>query len=145
VRGVTPYSDPDANSLGGERDAAAMIQNAENPGAIVNTLGTEANVEATKKLGKADIKELGRVTETVEAAATPEEREALGFRDWPASGEQVYRVGYQTDSGGIRSVDVTAATGDEAALKAQAEARRLQGHQHRPGATAAQDARREGC
>jgi hypothetical protein len=60
VRGVTPYSDPDPNSLGGERDAAAMIANAENPGAIVNTLGTEANAKATKELGKADIKELGQ-------------------------------------------------------------------------------------
>jgi hypothetical protein len=59
VRGVTPYSDPDANSLGGERDAAAMIANAENSGAIINTLGTDANVEATKKLGRADISELG--------------------------------------------------------------------------------------
>lgn len=59
VRGVTPYSDPDANSLGGEREAANMIRNAENPGAIINTLGTEANAEATGKLGKADIKELG--------------------------------------------------------------------------------------
>jgi hypothetical protein len=59
VRGVTPYSDPDPNSLGGEREAANMIRNAANPGAIVNTLGTEANAEATEKLGKADIGELG--------------------------------------------------------------------------------------
>jgi hypothetical protein len=29
VRGVTPYSDPDPNSLGGERDAAIMIQNSQ--------------------------------------------------------------------------------------------------------------------
>lgn len=59
VRGVQPYSDPDANSLGGERDAAAMIGNAENKGAVINTLGTEANAEAVEQLGKADIKELG--------------------------------------------------------------------------------------
>jgi hypothetical protein len=59
VRGVTPASDPDPNSLGGERDAETMIRNAENPGAIINTLGTEANAEATEKLGKADIEELG--------------------------------------------------------------------------------------
>jgi hypothetical protein len=59
VRGVAPYSDPDANSLGGERDAAVMIRNAENSGNIINTLGTEANREASEKLGKADIKELG--------------------------------------------------------------------------------------
>jgi hypothetical protein len=59
VRGVTPYSDPDPNSLGGEREASNMISNAENPGAIVNTLGTEANAEASENLGKADIKELG--------------------------------------------------------------------------------------
>lgn len=58
VRGVTPASDPDANSLGGERDAATMIDNAENRGAIINTLGTEANAEATEKLGKADVSEL---------------------------------------------------------------------------------------
>jgi hypothetical protein len=59
VRGVTPYSDPDPNSLGGEREAAAMIKNAENDGNIINTLGTEANAEATKKLARQDIKELG--------------------------------------------------------------------------------------
>ena len=59
VRGVQPYSDPDPNSLGGEREAAAMLQNAENTGAIINTLGTEANAEATEKLAKGDIKELG--------------------------------------------------------------------------------------
>lgn len=59
VRGVQPYSDPDPNSLGGEREAANMIRNAENPGAVINTLGTDANAEASKKLGKADIKELG--------------------------------------------------------------------------------------
>lgn len=59
VRGVTPYSDPDPNSLGGERDAAIMIANAQNGGNIINTLGTEANAEAVEKLGKADISELG--------------------------------------------------------------------------------------
>ena len=60
IRGVTPVSDPDPNSLGGERDASIMIANAENLGdAGINPLGTEANVTATKKLGKADIKELG--------------------------------------------------------------------------------------
>jgi hypothetical protein len=59
VRGVQPYSDPDPNSLGGERDAVNMIRNANNGGAIINTLGTEANAEAVEKLGKADIAELG--------------------------------------------------------------------------------------
>lgn len=59
VRGVTPYSDPDANSLGGEREAGIMYGNAENSGAIINTLGTEANREATEKLGRADVTELG--------------------------------------------------------------------------------------
>lgn len=59
VRGVTPYSDPDANSLGGEREAGIMYGNAENAGAIINTLGTDANREATEKLGKADVTELG--------------------------------------------------------------------------------------
>ena len=59
VRGVTPYSDPDPNSLGGERDAGIMIANAENQGGIINTLGTEDNAEAVEKLGKADISELG--------------------------------------------------------------------------------------
>lgn len=59
VRGVQPYSDPDANSLGGEREAANMIRNAQNGGNIINTLGTEANAEAVRKLGEADIKELG--------------------------------------------------------------------------------------
>src|SRR5690348_10922666 len=38
VRGVTPYSDPDPNSLGGERDAGIMIANAENGGNVINTL-----------------------------------------------------------------------------------------------------------
>ena len=60
IRGVTPYSDPDPNSLGGERDASIMIANAENGGdAGINPLGTEANAKATEELGKADIKELG--------------------------------------------------------------------------------------
>lgn len=59
VRGVTPYSDPDANSLGGEREAENMIRNAANNGSIINTLGTEANAEATENLAKGDIKELG--------------------------------------------------------------------------------------
>lgn len=59
VRGVTPYSDPDPNSLGGERDAAIMIGNANNNGHLVNMLGTEANAELTSKLAKADIKDLG--------------------------------------------------------------------------------------
>lgn len=59
VRGVTPYSDPDPNSLGGERDAAIMIANAENGGDAFNPLGTEANVKAVKELGKHDIEELG--------------------------------------------------------------------------------------
>jgi hypothetical protein len=60
VRGVQPYSDPDPNSLGGEREAVNMIRNANNDGNIVNTLGTEANAEATAKLAKADISELGQ-------------------------------------------------------------------------------------
>ncbi len=59
IRGVTPASDPDPNSLGGEREAAIMNQNAENAGHIINTLGTEANAEATRKLAEADVKELG--------------------------------------------------------------------------------------
>ncbi len=60
IRGVTPASDPDANSLGGERDAAIMIHNAENPGGGANVWpGTEANRKAVEGLGKADIKELG--------------------------------------------------------------------------------------
>lgn len=58
IRGVTPASDPDPNSLGGERDAAVMLENARNPGAIINTLGTEANAEATRKLAQGDISEL---------------------------------------------------------------------------------------
>jgi hypothetical protein len=59
VRGVTPVSDPDPNSLGGERDAGIMIENAENGGAAIDPLGTDANREATEELGKADISELG--------------------------------------------------------------------------------------
>lgn len=60
IRGITPVSDPDPNSLGGERDASIMIANAENFGdAGINPLGTEANAKAVKELGKADIKELG--------------------------------------------------------------------------------------
>ncbi len=59
IRGVQPYSDPDANSLGGERDAAIMIANGANGGNIINTLGTEANAEATAKLAKADVKDMG--------------------------------------------------------------------------------------
>lgn len=58
IRGVTPASDPDPNSLGGERDASQMISNAENAGAVINTLGTAANQTAVEKLGKADISEL---------------------------------------------------------------------------------------
>lgn len=59
IRGVTPASDPDPNSLGGERDASIMIHNAENPAGGVDPLGTEANRKATEELGKADIEELG--------------------------------------------------------------------------------------
>lgn len=59
IRGVTPATDPDPNSLGGERDASIMISNAENGGGLINPLGTEANAKATEKLGKADITELG--------------------------------------------------------------------------------------
>lgn len=59
IRGVTPASDPDGNSLGGEREAAIMFANAENGGTIINTLGTEANAKAVEGLGKADVKELG--------------------------------------------------------------------------------------
>jgi hypothetical protein len=59
IRGVTPASDPDPNSLGGERDASIMIHNAENPAGGFDPLGTEANRKATEGLGKADIEELG--------------------------------------------------------------------------------------
>lgn len=56
-----------------------------------------------------------------EAAATKEEREALGFKAWPDSGVQTYRVQYQNSAGGLSSIDVEAATGNEAAEKALAE------------------------
>lgn len=59
IRGVTPVTDPDPNSLGGERDAAIMIANAEAPLGGADPLGTAANRKATEALGKADIKELG--------------------------------------------------------------------------------------
>ena len=55
-----------------------------------------------------------------EAAATKEEREALGFKAWPPSGEQTYRVQYKNAEGGMSFVDVEASTGDEAASKALA-------------------------
>ena len=58
IRGITPASDPDANSLGGERDAAIMLRNAANQGAIINSLGTAANEKATEGLGKGDVSEL---------------------------------------------------------------------------------------
>jgi len=59
IRGVSPASDPDANSMGGERDAAIMVANALNDGHLVNSLGTEANAKAVLGLGKADIESLG--------------------------------------------------------------------------------------
>ena len=60
VRGVTPASDPDPNSLAGERDASIMYNNADNAGdAGINPMGTEANRKATEKLGKANVTELG--------------------------------------------------------------------------------------
>ncbi len=59
IRGVDVASAPDPNSMGGEREAAIMIANAQNNGHLVNTLGTEANADATAKLAKADIKDLG--------------------------------------------------------------------------------------
>ncbi len=59
IRGISPASDPDANSMGAERDAAIMVANATNGGAIINTLGTEANAKATLGLAKADIESLG--------------------------------------------------------------------------------------
>lgn len=58
IRGVTPASDPDANSMGGERDAAIMIANAEAGGEFA-PVQTEANAKAVEELGKADIKDLG--------------------------------------------------------------------------------------
>ena len=57
IRGVTPVSDPDPNSMGGERDAAIMIDKGENPPAA--PLGTEANAKASEELAKKDVKELG--------------------------------------------------------------------------------------
>lgn len=59
IRGVTPASDPDPNSMGGERDAGIMIANAEDPGDARDVLGTGANRKAVEELGKADIQELG--------------------------------------------------------------------------------------
>jgi hypothetical protein len=59
IRGVTPATDPDPNSMGGERDAAIMISNAANGGNVINTLGTDANAEAVEKLGRADVQDLG--------------------------------------------------------------------------------------
>lgn len=58
IRGVTPYSDPDPNSLGGEREAGIMIANAENGGEFA-PVQTEANAKAVEELGKADVKDLG--------------------------------------------------------------------------------------
>ena len=58
IRGVTPYSDPDPNSLGGERDAGIMIANAENGGEFA-PVQTAANAKAVEELGKADVKDLG--------------------------------------------------------------------------------------
>lgn len=57
IRGVTPASDPDIASLGGEMMAVNMRRNAEQP--EIDPLGTEANREATRELGKADVSELG--------------------------------------------------------------------------------------
>ena len=60
IRGVTPVTDPDPNSLGGERDASIMIANAENGGDGANVWpGTPANAKAVEELGKGDISELG--------------------------------------------------------------------------------------
>lgn len=56
-----------------------------------------------------------------EAAATTEEREALGFKAWPDSGIQTYRVHYNNTAGGVSFLDVEAATGNEAAEKALAQ------------------------
>jgi hypothetical protein len=58
IRGVTPASDPDANSMGGEREAAIMLANAKAGGEFA-PIQTEANAEAVEKLGKADIEDLG--------------------------------------------------------------------------------------
>lgn len=59
IRGVTPASDPDPNSLGGEREASIMLSNADNPLGGVDPLGTSANRKATEELAKGDIEELG--------------------------------------------------------------------------------------
>ncbi len=59
IRGVDVASAPDANSMGGERDAAIMIEKAGNQGYIVNSLGTDANAKTTAELAKADVTELG--------------------------------------------------------------------------------------
>lgn len=59
IRGVTPVTDPDPNSLGGERDASIMLANAEAPAGVNPFPGTAANAKAVKELGKGDIKELG--------------------------------------------------------------------------------------
>ncbi len=59
IRGVDVASAPDANSMGGERDAAIMISGAANTGHIINSLGTEANAKTSAELAKADVSELG--------------------------------------------------------------------------------------
>ncbi len=58
IRGVTPATDPDANSMGGERDAAIMLANAEAGGEFA-PVQTAANAKAVEGLGKADIEDLG--------------------------------------------------------------------------------------
>ncbi len=58
IRGITPHTDPDPNSLGGERDAEIMYANGENAGDTFNRLGTDANVEATQRLARGDVTEL---------------------------------------------------------------------------------------
>ena len=58
IRGVTPASDPDANSMGGEREAAIMLANAKAGGEFA-PIQTEANAEMVEELGKADIEDLG--------------------------------------------------------------------------------------
>lgn len=59
IRGVTPTSDPDPNSLGGEREASIMLANAKNPLGGADPLGTAENRKAVEELGEADIEELG--------------------------------------------------------------------------------------
>lgn len=59
IRGVTPTSDPDPNSLGGEREASIMMSNADNGPGARDVLGTDANRKATEKLGRADISDMG--------------------------------------------------------------------------------------